>query len=297
MPGIDWSDLQIFLAMHRGRSIRAAAKSLNLSHSTVSRRLASMEDDLGAKLFIRSAEGLMGTAIAEVMAERAARVESEILALESEVQGQDVKLSGVVRVTMTPPIAQNLIMPHLAVFAQRYPDIELEVISTYALADMSRHHADIAIRFQENPDEHLFGRRLPAFADSIYATPDYISAHSFAGPGPTGKWLGWGEGEKHPDWIRKTPFPKCVIHHEVPEIYAQLEAARAGMGMGLLPCFLAEPIPDLVRVPGAGIVMKRQGWILTHPDLKTSERVRVCVRFLVDAVAKHRDLVTGVEAV
>lgn len=295
MSGIDWGDLRIFLAVHRGKSIRAAAKTLNFSHSTVSRRLASMEGDLGAKLFTRSTEGLVATAVADAVLGRAEHVEAEVLALEREVQGQDIKLSGPVRVTMTPPIAQSLIMPHLAEFAERYPDIDLEIISTYALADMSRHHADIAIRFQEKPDEHLFGRRWPAFGDSVYASPTYIEKHSFTGPNPTAKWLGWGDSARDSDWFRARPFPRCAIHHEVPEIYAQIEAAKAGLGMGLLPCFLADPAPGLVRVHGAGVVRKRQGWILTHPDLKTSERVRVCVRFLMDAVAEHQNLVTGAE--
>ena len=293
MSGIEWGDLRIFLAVHRGNSIRAAAKSLHISHSTVSRRLAHMENALGAKLFTRNTEGLIATAVAEVILEHAEQVETQVLALHRQVQGQDVKLSGTVRVTMTPPIAQNLIMPHLAEFAERYPDINLELISTYALADMSRHHADIAIRFQETPDEHLFGRRWPAFGDSVYASPDYIEKHRFTGPDPTASWLGWGEKIRAPEWLRSSPFPNCPIHHQVPEIYAQLEAAKAGLGIGLLPCFLADPEPGLTRVHGAGIVRKRQGWVLTHPDLKTSERVRVCVRFLIDAVAKHKDLVTG----
>jgi DNA-binding transcriptional LysR family regulator len=295
MSGIEWSDLRVFLAIHRGKSIRAAAKALNFSHSTVSRKLAGMEDNLGAKLFTRSTDGMVATPVAEVIRERAERVESEVSAMEREVLGRDIKLTGAVRITMTPPIAENLIMPHLAEFAEKYPDIDLEIISTYALADMSRHHADIAIRFQEKPDGHLFGRRWPAFGDSIYASPEYIEKHSFTGPNPTGKWLSWGEGNKHPDWIRTMPFPKCLIHHDVPEIHAQIEAAKAGLGMGLLPCFIADPAPDLVRVPGAGVVQTRQGWVLTHPDLKTTERVRICVRFLIDAAAKHQDLITGAE--
>jgi DNA-binding transcriptional LysR family regulator len=293
MPGIDWSDLRIFLAIHRGHSIRAAAKSLDLSHSTVSRRLVSMENDLGAKLFGRTADGLVANLVAETILSHAERVETEILSLEREVQGRDIRLAGPVRITVAPPVSQHLIMPHLAEFAAQYPDIELEIISTYALADMSRQHADIAVRFQEEPDENLFGRRWQVFADCVYATQDYIDTHTFTGATPTAHWLGWTEGDKQPAWVKESPFPNCGVRHIVPDPMAQIAAIKAGMGIGMLGCFLADREPDLVRVPGVDVGKGRQAWVLTHPDLKTTERVRVCVRFLFDAVAKHTDLISG----
>lgn len=293
MSGIDWSDLRIFLAIHRGRSIRAAAKSLELSHSTVSRRLVSMEKDLGAKLFGRTADGLVANLVAETILTHAERVETEILSLEREVQGRDIRLAGPVRITVVPPVSQYLIMPHLAEFAAQYPDIEIQVISTYALADMSRQHADIAIRFQEEPDENLFGRRWHQFADCTYATQEYIDTHTFTGANPTACWLGWTEGESQPAWVKESVFPNCAVRHIVADPMAQIAAVKAGMGMSVLGCFLADREPDLVRVPGVEIGKGRQAWVLTHPDLKTTERVRVCVRFLFDAVAKHKDLIAG----
>lgn len=293
MSGIDWSDLRIFLAIHRGQSIRAAAKALDLSHSTVSRRLVSMEKDLGAKLFGRTADGLVANLVAETILTHAERVETEILSLEREVQGRDIRLAGPVRITVAPPVSQYLIMPQLAEFAAQYPDIELEIISTYALADMSRQHADIAVRFQESPDENLFGRRWPKFSDCVYATQDYIDNHTFTGANPTARWVGWSESDKQPYWIKDSPFPDCTVRHTVPEPIAQVSAVKAGLGMGMLACFLADREPDLVRVPGAKVSEGRQAWVLTHPDLKTTERVRVCVRFLFDAVAKHADLIAG----
>lgn len=293
MQGFEWGDLQIFLALYRGKSIRAAAISLGVSHSTVSRRLAGMEDSLKVKLFARSAEGLMASTAAETMIARAERVESEILNLQRDVVGQDTLLAGPVRITMPPSVAQHLIMPHLAEFADLYPDVALEVVSTYRIADMSRRDADIAIRFQEAPNGDLFGRRLPSFADGIYGAPHYVEKHSFTGSNPTGHWLGWGEGERSPKWALATPFDRCTVLHETHGLLAQVEAVKAGLGMAILPCFLGDADPALMRVPGAGIIEGRPGWVLTHPDLKTSERVRACVRFLVQKIETHTPLVSG----
>ena len=293
MQGLEWSDLRIFLALHRGRSIREAAKTLNVSHSTVSRRLASMEQELEVTLFIRGTEGLMASAMADLMLERAERIEAEIIGLERDVRGRDAELSGLLRITMPPPFAQGMIMKHLAIFADNYPDIDLQIICSYELADMSRQDADIAIRFQDEPDAHLFGRRLPAFGATVYATPDYIEKHTFTGNNPTARWIGWGDGNYAPDWLVKSKFSACKVRHNMADMSAQQAAAGAGMGMVFLPCIMGDPDPDLVRVPDSGVIRERSGWVLTHPDLKTTERVRVCVRFIVDAIRQHAAELNG----
>lgn len=296
MTDFEWSDLKVFLAITRGRSVRAGAKLIGVSHSTVSRRLSAMEAALGARLFDRRPEGYFLTPLGEQILPRAERVEGEVLGLQTDVLGRDAALAGPIRISMPPVFAQYLIMPHLKRFSDKYPDVTLEVISSYSLTDMSRRNADIAVRFQEAPDPNLFGRRLPPFGDSIYATADYIAEHSFTGDAPTARWLGWGDGEDSPGWVADTPFPNMQVGHECPDPLAQLEAARAGLGVAILPCFVGDPDPGLNRVHGAGTYKSRIGWVLTHPDLKTTERVRTCVRFLVEAVESHAGLVAGAAA-
>ncbi len=295
MSQFEWSDLRIFLAVSRGRSVRSGAKLLGVSHSTVSRRLVAMENALGARLFERRPEGYFLTAAGENILPGAERIETEIIGMQTEVFGQDARLSGPVRISMPPILAQRLVMPHLKRFADLYPEIELEIISSYTLSDMSRRNADIAVRFQDSPDPFLFGRRLPEFADSIYAHPDYVADHRFTGENATAKWLGWGDGLDLPAWVKDTPFPTLRVGHECPDPLAQVEAAKAGLGVAILPCFVGDATPELMRVPDAGVYKSRQGWVLTHPDLKTTERVRTCVRFLVDAIQGHAELVTGAQ--
>jgi len=290
MKGFEWDDLRVFLAVQRGQSVRAAAARLDISHSTVSRRLANMETDLGTKLFVRTPSGLVATEIGVSIVARAERIESEVLGLEREIAGSATGLAGPIRISMPPLLAHHLIMPHIAEFTRMYPKIEVEIIAGYEIADLSRQHADIAIRFQAQPDDSLVGRRLPDFANSVYATPHYLATHSITGPAPTARWVGWGNSPMQPDWQQVKALKRCKIGHIASDPMTQLAAVRENLGMGYLLCLLGDQAPDLVRVLPAKTYKERPGWVLTHPDLITSERVRICVRFLVDSFIQHKDV-------
>lgn len=292
-PVMDWDDLKIFLALQRSASIRAAAEALGLSHSTVSRRLQSLETALGSKLFLRRAEGLGLTEAGTELVAHAERIESNVQAMTSAVLGRDARLSGRLRLSLPPPLAEHLVMPILAGFARTYPEIELEVISTYGFIDLDRQHADIAIRFQVEPDRHLVGRRLPNVAYSVYASPDYIAQHRFQGPKADAAWIIWKDSDRTLPWFAATLFPICGFGPIIPDPLCQIAAARAGMGMAYAPCFIADADPGLVRVPGAGVMQDRPGWILAHPDTRSSHRVRVCMAHLATEIACHRAALAG----
>ncbi|KAJ56183.1 hypothetical protein ACMU_10550 [Actibacterium mucosum KCTC 23349] len=293
MRDMNWDDLKVFLALHRSGSIRGAAGQLGSSHSTVSRRLAAIEAQLGVRLFNRAADGLQPSAAADDIVDRAKRVEAEMLALERTVQGRDARLSGPVRVTMVPPLVQHLLMPDLVAFADAYPEIDLEIASTYDLADMSRHGADVAVRFQTAPEPFLFGRRAPHSAHAIFASPDYLSSKSLERSGDSARWIGWNVPDRFPGWTQITPLAHLPAHHMMPDPLAQMAAAEASLGIAELPCFLGDTNPRLVRVPGTQITGRYDCWVLTHPDLKTTERVRTCVRYLTEALHRHAPLLQG----
>lgn len=293
---MNWDDLKIFLALARGGSVRVAAQSLGISHSTVARRIEGFEKALGVRLFDRLPDGYMLTALGEQMVDRAERAESEVQGLEREVLGQDAKLAGRIRVTMPAPLASDLLMPDLVRFGRLYPDIELDLAISSDIFDLSRREADVAIRFVEKPAEHLVGRRLPPFRDAAFAAPQYIDANSFTGDHPTGRWIGWQDETEFPKWVRDSDCPKCKTRWLVPEVMTQLAAARAGLGIAHLPCFLGDQDQGLRRVPPGRTKPARPGWVLTHPALRTTERVRVFVQFIVAAINAHADLVGGQRA-
>lgn len=289
----DWESLRVFLAVARSNSIRAGARALGIGHSTASRRIAELEADLGSALFEKVENGLALTDAGEKVLEHTERVEGEMFDLERSVMGSDSKLAGLIRLTLPPPLAYGPLMEDIVVFGELYPDIDLEIVTSYAVSDLSRRDADVAIRFMEKPDDWLFGRKLPAFRDAVYASSEYIVKNSFTGNEPSARWIGWPGDPDRPDWIKTMPFPKCAVRWRIGDVNAQAAAARAGLGMALLPCSVGDLDLGLARVPPAEIVLERTAWVLTHPDLKTTERVRLFTRYLVKCIEIQIDVFQG----
>ncbi|MEM8796141.1 MAG: LysR family transcriptional regulator [Pseudomonadota bacterium] len=289
----DWNDLQIFLAVERGKTAREAAARLKVSHSTVLRRLDAFEQRVGAKLFDRTPDGFLLTEAGSRIIARAQQVEAEMLELERLVDGHDVRLKGPIRLTVPPPIAQFLLLPMLMEFRRQYPLIDIELVTTYAYSDLSRRDADLAIRFSEKPEEHLVGRRLPPFRDAVYASPDYVEDH--VGPNATEppEWISWPDRAAFRNRTGTTPFADSPVAWILPTLPLQSAAARNSMGMAFLPCIVGDSDPLLVRVPNSGLHDGRPAWLLTHPDLRHMERVRVFSKFLAEAIVAESALVSG----
>lgn len=289
----DWNDLQIFLALEREGTARAAASRLKISHSTVSRRVDAMETRFGAKLFDRTPEGFVVNASGARILGRAQQIEAEMLELERSVIGDDVRLQGDIRLTAPPPVVEFLLLPILKAFREKYPLISIRVVSTYNYSDLSRRDADIAIRFSDAPDDYLVGRRLPEFRDSIYATPEYIAAHWREAKPVDPAWVGWMNEAAFSDHMKKTPFSKARVAWRMPSLHQQAAAAAHGFGMVSLPVLMGDANPKLERVPGAGLQSGRPAWLLTHPDLRRMERVRVFAKFLAEALVAQADAIGG----
>ena len=290
---LDWNDIKVFLALFRCRSIRAAADELGMSHSTVSRHLTDLETSLGAVLFTRSRDGMLATAMAEQIFEQAEKVEGNVLDLQREADSLDTALAGQVRVTSPPLLSQYMLMPHLAAFSRQYPGIEILLNTSFSIDDLMKGAADVAFRSQFDPNDNLVGRRLPDFVDMAYASPDYIASHTFVNGTTDALWIGRGLVDPSHAWIKDGPFPDAPVKHQIPDMLDQAEAAKEGLGMVVLPCFFADPMDGLQRIPGVGPVSSRPAWVLTHPDLRTSVRVMTFVRFLVEEMTKQKPLIQG----
>ena len=289
----DWNDLQVFLAIDRGRTAREAAERLNCSHSTVLRRLDAFEQRIGSRLFDRTPDGFQITDAGGLIRGRAQQIEAEMLELERMVGGNDVQLKGPIRLTVPPPVAQYLLLPMLVEFKERYPMIEIELVSTFAYTDLSRRDADIAIRFTNSPDEHLIGRKLPAFKDAIYASPAYIKRHFKKNKPADPRWIGWSDTTFFKTRVKKTPFAKSAIDWTMPSMSLQVEAACQGMGIALLPAIVGERHKQLKRVPNSGTYSGRPAWIMRHPDLRRLERARVFTDFITEEILKYETLLSG----
>ena len=295
---MDWNDLRYFAAVSRSGSLAGAARALGVNHSTVFRRIKSLERSLAVRLFDRTHDGYVLTAEGEEMMVTALGVEEAITGLDRRMSGKDYRLSGSIRVTTTDTIGSGFLQPHLHAFRQAYPGIELELVISNAFFSLSKREADIAIRPTRSPPEELVGRRLANLAWAVYAGVGYLETH----PRPRrvedladhdhvagDDSLGHLEVTR---WRRRHVADGRVVLRSN-SVGAQCAAARAGLGIAVLPCFVADPFPDLVRVLPPVADLASELWALTHPDLRHTARVRAFMEVLRESVAADRRLLEG----
>lgn len=289
----DWDDFRFFLAVARKGSIRAAAASLAVNHSTVSRRIDAFEKRLNARLFERLPSGYFLTEAGENMLEFAERIESETISAGRLVAGRDALLSGPLRVTLPNTIATKLLMPDLVVFSETHPEISLELDISTSMADLTRREADVAIRVSNDPPANLIGRRLLKYASAIYASDEYIVRHDITIPGKDLEWIGWNDTVPDPQWVRESPYPEAKVKNKIFNTLVHLEAAKCGMGLCMLPCFIGDTEPLLQRLPPGVPEPDREIWLLTHEDLRHTAKVRVFLDFIAKSVLEKRELLEG----
>ncbi len=290
---MQWDDLKLFVALARAGSVRAAATTLGVHHSTVTRRLEQFEAQLGMRLFDRTPEGLKVSALGERVLAKADRVEAEIAAIERLVMGHDERLDGSVRITFPDAMGVGFLVDELARFVDRYPGIALEFISSNTTLNLGRREADVAIRVTREPPEHLVGRRLGAFALAVYASRRYLDTHDPFVAQQSCSWIGSDGGGAMADELRRKHFPNMPSRVSCANVLLQLAAVASHGGLALLPCALADTHGSLVRVVPDELIEGPPIWLLMHPDLRNTARVQAVARWITAAFARNEDLLMG----
>src|ERR1700722_14079375 len=292
----DWDDVRYFLAVAREGSVRAAAERLEVTHSTVLRRIAQLEERLGAQMFEKLPSGYRLTNAGEEILEFAEQMEASSNRLETRVFGRDQSVRGRLRVTLAPTLATHLLMPDFADFARLHPDIEMEIVSTGELANLTNREADVAIRVVYERSAlplHLHGLKGPGLFGGVYMSRDLLAEWRAGAPDRI-RWIvtsGYGPDWAHVGEVRATDVPFRTTDTE-----AQIVAVRHGLGMTTLPCFVGDSDPLLVRVPGSA--MHRHGtlWLLTHGETRKTKRVRLFTEFVSRRLAAYVPLLAGLSS-
>ncbi|WP_208993664.1 LysR family transcriptional regulator [Roseibium album] len=289
--------MKFVLAIATAGNVTRAAKRLGVTHSTVSRRLSALEESMATRLFERLPEGFVPTAAGEQAVAAARRVEAEVLTLDTRITAQDTELEGPLRITAAQLLFQVQLAEIMQQFSERHPRIELQMIAANEKLSLHRREADIAVRVTDNPGETLFGRLATGQNRCYYMSRNFTRKYretmetghaSIPLPCVTFKW--WGQGV--PKEIR-TRYTSAFISLVADDMIALLAAVKAGIGVGRLPCFLGDPDPDLVRIPGMEPSRYLDIWVLTHPDLKNVARIRTFLRFAADAFKARSGLYLG----
>ena len=290
---IDWDDVRYFLAAARGGSVRAAAKRLGVNHATVLRRIAQLEEHLGAQMFEKLPSGYRLTEAGAEVLELANQMEASSLQLETRVFGRDQSVRGLLRVTLPPPLAAHLLMQDFAEFARLHPDIEMEILSSGELANLTTREADVAIRVvydRQTLPLNLHGLKGPELFGGFYISGDRYAEWRAGGPDP--RWISIS-GHGVPDWTRESELRTTGAPFRTMDLETQIAAVRQGVGSTALPCFVGDADPLLERVPGTDLHLYGPVWLLTQGETRKTKRVRLFTEFVSRRLAAYAPRLAG----
>jgi DNA-binding transcriptional LysR family regulator len=293
---MDWNDIRFFLALARAGSVRLAGQKLGVSHSTVSRRVEALEQELSARLFDRSRDGYTLTRAGRAMVPRAERMEAEAAGLERELAGRDEKLSGPVRLTCSDATMAHLLVSSLADFFHRHPDLELDVNVDARPFDLSRREADIAIRalgLVRKPPEHLLANRLLPLTLASYVGVAHARRLDPAHAPNDARWLGVIDRKTGDHLVRQSSFPNLPVWGMFSSMEVLASAARAGLGLTILPTYFGDLDPHLQRLSRPDVRHLADIWLVSHPDLRTNARLRAVRDAIRDVMADYTGLFAG----
>jgi DNA-binding transcriptional LysR family regulator len=285
---LDWSDLRIFLTIAEHCSVRAAALTMGLHASTISRRLASLEGTLCTKLFERHPAGLKLTTAGKEVKALCEQLDHGVRHLGRRMAGRDQRIEGVLRITTAEVIAK-VCCRFVAEFQHQHPLVSIELSISDQVSNLQRHEVDVAVRVADAPPEDLVGKRVGHSRVGLFAARSYLEAHG-GDPWKQGhRFVEWPSGLRHKpafQWLDQQ-FPQRHVGARIYSAGAALDAVRSGMGISLLGISQALHEPELVMLEALPASCATSVWMLTHRDLKETARVRVLMDHMSAAFAAH----------
>ncbi|HSR56861.1 MAG TPA: LysR family transcriptional regulator [Candidatus Binataceae bacterium] len=291
----EWDDVRFFLVASREGSLSGAARALGVDHVTVGRRIAALEERLGAKLLTRTPEGLAPTSPGQAILKQCQTMESAALDIERMVAGHDSRFVGPIRLTTTETLASYVVVPQLAALRRRYLELQLEIITSVRILDIARREAEIAVRPVRPTASNLVCRKLGDLGFAMYASRDYLARHGFPrrGHGLAGHFLighlynpasGFG-----PLFMNESlEGAEIVVRSNTSTVQAQ--AAADGLGICELACALGDSQPALVRVWPNEPPTLRSIWLVTHEDMRRAAKIRLVSAAIAEAFQRNAKL-------
>lgn len=288
---MDWDKLRIFHEVARAGSFSKAAEKLHLTQSTLSRHIASLEQELKTPLFHRHARGVVLTEAGELLFRATHEMSQQLATARTRLMDAREKPSGPLRITTTVGLGTVWLTPRLADFIRLYPDIQTSLLLYDEELDLSRREADVAIRLRRPVQPDLIQRKLFTVHYHLYAAPAYIQEHGIPatvedldrhgvisfGPAPTYlaalNWLQYvGRSQDRPRQ------PVMTVNN----VYGLTRATETGIGIAALPDYIIGPDSRLVQIDLKDVAMPKFDTYLVYPEeLRNSKRVKVFRDFIV----------------
>lgn len=288
--GLDAADLRLVLALARAGTFKGAGARLGIDPSTAFRKLQRLEKALRVSLFVRSRGGCVATELGNLLAQHSERIEAELEAARATSGLLDGPVEGQVRITSTDVLLSRLVVPSLPLINLAHPLLRFDLFASYDLANLSKRDADIAIRVTRTPPEHMIGRSLGVIREAVFVRA----------PAGKGKVAKVERGlDEHTRWIvlddaipnhpssrwRKQNFPSAQVIAKVNSIQTLFDAVANGIGVGVLPVFMAEGHDDLVQLTDPLDDCTSELWLLTHPESRHLRRVATVFKYLAEKLS------------
>ena len=284
---MDWDNARVFLAINRVGTLRGAAEQLHIDQATVGRRLAALEQSLGARLFLRTSSGYVATPAGELAAGAIERMEQGAEQLLRQTQGIDERLCGAVRIAATDSSAQYFLFGAMQKLHAKHPDIRVVLTTSTEISNLTRREADLAIRTLRPNNPDLISRHLKRMETALYASKDYLKKHEEPKPGNAlaGHDVVIYQRAIYPrqsSSLCGESIANARVVMEVSTGMMLMEAVRAGLGLGELPTYAGDAQPSLRRVwPDRSDPYDM--WLVLHSDLNRTARVRAVADAVIEA--------------
>jgi len=292
-----WDDIRVFLAIASERTLSAAARRLRLDQSTVGRRLAALEAATSTRLFDRTPDGYLLTAAGEAVLPDTREIEAAAISVERKLIGRDARLAGRVQLATSDSFAAWFLVPRLKALREAHPGISVELITGNPPVNLARREADVSLRFSRPEQPHVVARQLGQAAWALFGADSYVErlglprlrsqldGHDLIAFGDQlrgtvgARWLSENGARGH-----------VVLRSD--SLLSQAAAVAAGLGICPLPCLFGDTQPHLRRLP-PGIVGHHDIWLVVHPDVRTSARVRLVMDYLTALIQEEAALLSG----
>lgn len=290
----DWDDYFYFLKVAACGNLKAAAQEIGVNHSSVFRRINGLEKKLNVRLFERLKTGYKLTAAGEDIIDRVRQVEEQMHAIQRLIQGKDVHLSGYLKISTTDTIGYYWLPPYIRRFKELYPDIIIDLDIKTHYTNLSKREADIVIPAVNTQPDYMVGKRLAPIYVRLYGAPSYLERfgtpkstddfhlHRFLLPNeslaslPASKWL--------KRYIKEDNVVACCD-----KLTGLYHLARHGLGLTILPHYIAGSDPEMIELMKLPPECNHHVWILTHPDIRLTARVKAFMQFMYREAAGERD--------
>ncbi|HEX8612344.1 MAG TPA: LysR family transcriptional regulator [Telluria sp.] len=291
-PQPNWDLYRSFLAVLDAGSLSGAARELGLAQPTLGRHIEALEQALGFALFVRSQHGLLPTEQALALRPFADALAASAGALLRAASSSRDDARGTVRITASDIVGCEVLPPILAQLQRDYPALQIELALSNAPQDLLRGEADIAVRMHRPTQEALVARRIGDIEIGLHAHQDYLARRG------TPADLASLGGHAVIGFDRESAFIRTLKHHlgdvtrdtfalRADSDLAQLAMLRAGLGIGVCQCGIAQRDPHLVRVLPDAFSVKLDTWIVMHEDLRESRRCSVVFAALADGLQAY----------